>query len=51
MSSAVDRFSAGRPVRRPTGLRVERARSPRICAAPHYPAFQSRRARAMEVAQ
>ncbi len=51
MPSAVDRFARVRPVHRLTGLRVERAAAHRICPAPGFSAFQSGRARAMEVAQ
>lgn len=51
MPSAVDHFPEARPVRRSTGLRVERARPPGLCAATGFPAFQSRRARAVEGAQ
>ncbi len=51
MPSAVDHFAGGRPVRRFAGLRVVRARPPRLCAAMGFAAFQSGRARAMEVGQ
>jgi hypothetical protein len=51
MSSVVDRFDGTRPVRRPAGLRVGRARPPRLGAAPGISVFQRGRAAAMKGVQ